>query len=293
MRTTVAHRYAETLGAAEHHVGTEFSRRLQYHQTHQIGGDHGNALLGVQRCNRGFQVTHAAVAGGVLENCAEHIVLWEVGDVANDQAEAERLGTGLDDVNSLREALLIDEESLAAALADAFGHGHRFCGGGRFIEQRGVGQIHAGQVQNHLLEGQQGFEAALRDFRLVRRVGGVPARILQHVAGDDIGCQRVVVAEADEGAGRLVGADHRLEAAQHLLFGGGLAQCQRSLEGNGLRHRHLDQLLQRCQLQLFQHRANVGLVRANVTADKFVAVLQTFQCPDRWILSIRSAANHG
>ncbi len=57
------------------------------------------------------------------------------------------------------------------------GHGHGFGGGGGFVEQRGVGDFQAGQVDDHLLEIHQRFQAALGDFGLVGRVGGVPARV--------------------------------------------------------------------------------------------------------------------
>ena len=41
-----------------------------------------------------------------------------------------------------------------------------------------------GEVGDHGLEVQQRLEPALADLRLVRRVGGVPGRVLQHVAPD-------------------------------------------------------------------------------------------------------------
>ena len=53
---------------------------------------------------------------------------------------------------------------------------HRFGGGGRFVEQRRVRDIQRGQIGDHRLKIQQRFEPALRDFGLIRRVGGVPAR---------------------------------------------------------------------------------------------------------------------
>ena len=55
----------------------------------------------------------------------------------------------------------------------------------------------AGQVGDHRLEVQQRLQAALRDLWLVRRVRGVPGGVLQHVAADHRGRDRVVVAEAD------------------------------------------------------------------------------------------------
>src|SRR3546814_9196170 len=57
--------------------------------------------------------------------------------------------------------------------------------------------LHAGEVDDHLLEVQQYLQAALADLRLIGRVGGVPARILQHVALDDAGQEGAVVAHAD------------------------------------------------------------------------------------------------
>ena len=83
-------------------------------------------------------------------------------------------------------------------------HGHRLGGGGRFVEQRGVGDVEAGQVGDHGLEIEQRFEPALRDLRLVGRVGGVPAGIFEDVALDDRRRDRVVIALADEGAEDLV-----------------------------------------------------------------------------------------
>jgi hypothetical protein len=50
-------------------------------------------------------------------------------------------------------------------------HGHRLGGGGGFVEQRGVGDVEAGQVGDHGLEIEQRFEPALRDLGLVGRVG--------------------------------------------------------------------------------------------------------------------------
>ena len=63
-------------------------------------------------------------------------------------------------------------------------HRHRLGRGGRLVQQRGVGDLHAGQFADHRLEVQQRLQPALRDLRLVRRVGGVPAGVLQHVAQD-------------------------------------------------------------------------------------------------------------
>ena len=88
---------------------------------------------------------------------------------------------------------------------------HRLGGGGRLVEHRRVGDRHAGQVADHGLEVDQRFHAALRDLGLVGRVGGVPGRVLEHVAQDDAGRVRAVVALADEALEDLV---LRRDAAQ-------------------------------------------------------------------------------
>ena len=61
---------------------------------------------------------------------------------------------------------------------------HRLGGRGALVEQAGVGGGQPGQVADHGLEVEQRLEAALGDLGLVRRVRGVPARVLEHVAPD-------------------------------------------------------------------------------------------------------------
>jgi hypothetical protein len=64
----------------------------------------------------------------------------------------------------------------AITIASAAGRG--------LVEQRGVGDRQPGQVRHHRLEVQQRLQPALADLGLVGRVGGVPGRVLQHVALD-------------------------------------------------------------------------------------------------------------
>ena len=63
-------------------------------------------------------------------------------------------------------------------------HRHRFRGRGGLVEQRSIRDLHAGQVDHHGLEIQQGFQTTLRDLGLIGRVGGVPARIFEDIALD-------------------------------------------------------------------------------------------------------------
>ena len=109
--------------------------------------------------------------------------------------------------------------------------GHGLGGGGGFVEQRGVGDVQAGQVDDHGLEVQQRFEPALGDFGLVGRVGGVPAGVLQHVALNDGGRDAVVVAHADVGAEDLVLGGDFLQRRQHFVLAAGSGKRERAPAG--------------------------------------------------------------
>jgi len=79
-------------------------------------------------------------------------------------------------------------------------HRHRLGGRRPLVQQRGVGDLEAGQVAAHRLEVQQRLESALGDFGLIRRIMGVPARVLENVALEDRRGVGVVVAHPDERA---------------------------------------------------------------------------------------------
>ena len=107
-------------------------------------------------------------------------------------------------VDRLRMAVVGDEErspcpSLALAPRS---HRHRLGRGGAFVEQRRVGDLQPGEVDDHRLEVQQRLEPSLRDLRLVRRVRRVPARILEDVALDHRRREAVVSSPARGTSGR-------------------------------------------------------------------------------------------
>ena len=87
------------------------------------------------------------------------------------------------------------------------GQGHRLGDRGRLVQQARAGGRQPGQVGDHGLEVEQRLQPALADLGLVGRVGGVPGRVLQHVAPDHRRGDGAVVAEADhrrsaDGSGR-------------------------------------------------------------------------------------------
>ena len=139
----------------------------------------------------GAVVDDVAAGAGVLEDRAEDgFGLQFVCRIADDKRPAEGLRAGFRTAMVWGWQFFVDEEAVlfgGGGLRSALGHGHRFGGGGGFIEQRGVRDVEAGEVGDHGLEVDDGFETALADLRLVGRVGGVPGGIFEDVALDDGG----------------------------------------------------------------------------------------------------------
>ena len=119
----------------------------------------------------------------------------------------------------LRQRVGVDDEDVRRRLRGAPRHEHALDHGGRLVEHRGVRRREPGEVGHHGLEVDERLEAALRDLGLVRRVGGVPGRVLEHVARDHGRRERVVVAEADHRAGGAVLRGQRPQLGERLGLG--------------------------------------------------------------------------
>ena len=110
-----------------------------------------------------------------------------------------------------------------------------------------------GQVGDHGLEVEQRLQAALGDLRLVRRVGGVPGRVLQDVAQDHRRGEGAVVAEADH-RGRAPGCGRRARAARRAPRPRcGAGQVQRLGALDHVRHRGGGQLVEGAVADLGEH----------------------------------------
>ncbi len=175
MRSAIAHRHAKALRRSDRDVGADFAGRGDQCQREQVGREHGNRALGLQRRDRRARIAQRAGRPRILQQAAEHIGLVEIGGrIADDQRPAERLGAGAQHRQRLRMHVAVDEERLRLHLAGAFGERHRFGGSGGFIEQRGIGDVEPGEIADHRLEVEQRFQPALADLGLVGRVRRVP-----------------------------------------------------------------------------------------------------------------------
>ena len=125
--------------------------------------------------------------------------------VADDDLDAERLGPRrARRRSSAGGSRRRRRTSCPPSALRRWQHRHRLGRRGRLVEQRRVGDLHAGEVADHRLEVEERLEPALGDLGLVRRVRRVPGRVLEHVAQDHGRRDRAGVAHADERGEHLV-----------------------------------------------------------------------------------------
>ena len=159
-------------------------------------------------------------------------------------------------------------------------HRHRLGRRGRLVEQRRVGEVHAGEVGDHRLEVQERLEPALGDLGLVRRVGRVPGRVLEHVAQDDRRRDRAGVAQADERGRHLVAGGELPELGEHLGLGAARRERRAARRRGSTRHRGVDQRVERLDPERGEHRACSVRGRADVAVGELAVVLAA---RPRWV----------
>ena len=121
---------------------------------------------------------------GLLQQHTKHVIVIKgFFRTVNSQFKTKIFSAGADHIQGLRMHIIRNKKAVGIFLfTDTFCHRHGFRRCGRFIQQRGGCQFQTGQIDSHLLEIQQRFQTALGDFRLIRRVRGIPARIFQQIA---------------------------------------------------------------------------------------------------------------
>jgi hypothetical protein len=242
VRAAEAERDAEALRRPDGDVGAELARRPQQGQGEGVGGDdHGRAVfLGVG--DGEVEFPDRARGARVGQQDAEEVPAEpepgeSLGKVLDDELDAERLGPRAQDGEGLRQGVSVDDEPGGRRPPGPAHERHGFGGGGGLVEQGGVRDGQPGEVGDHGLEVEEGFEPPLGDFRLVGRVGGVPGRVFEDVAPDDGRGDGVVVAEPDHGGGRPVPGGELAKFGEGLRFGSGRRQFER-LGGLPQRRRH-------------------------------------------------------
>ena len=163
------------------------ARRREQHQAQEIGRD-GEQRVGRVHLLDGLRVVDdRAIRRRILYEDTKHIGRdLEIGVGRDAHLDSAHSGTGLHHVDRLRMALGRDEEDFLAWLAfEPVAHRHRFRRGSCLVEQRCVRDLETREVDDHRLEVEQRLEPSLRDLSLIRRVGRVPARVLEDVSLND------------------------------------------------------------------------------------------------------------
>ncbi|CRE28185.1 Uncharacterised protein [Bordetella pertussis] len=267
VRAAEAERHAEALRRTHGDVGAPLSRRLDQRQRQQVrhAGDHG--ALRVRGLRQFAVIGHAAQAVRILQQHAEAFG-QPARLVADHQFDAQALGARAHHFERLRVAVLRHEEHRTGRTAAAARQRHGLGRGGAFIQQRGVGDVQAGQVGDHGLVIEQRLQAALRDFGLIRRVGGVPGRVLEHIAQHHVGRVRAVVTLADVVAIDLVARGNPLQVLQHIGFAARGGQRQWRAAADAGRHDFVDQGIQAGCADGDQHRGLVLVGGADMAGNE-------------------------
>ena len=275
VRAAVAQRHAEALRRTDDNVGTPFAGRLEQAERQQVCRDDRQRARLVRRGDHTRIVTDRTVGGRILQQHAEHIVVElhrrRRGD---DNAQAQGSSAGAHDGNGLRMAVGGDHKGGAVAARGVARHRHRFGGGGRFIEQRGVGDFHRRQVANHGLEIEQRFQPPLRDFRLVRGIRSIPAGVLEQVAPQRRRRDGTVVAHPEVAARHHVAPRELAQSRQCCRFRERRRQFERPRQAKVGWYDRVDQLVQRLTAELGEHLGDVGWSRPDVPAHEGVGMLE-------------------
>ena len=204
-------------------------------------------------------VANAAIRRRVLHQRAED-VRAELESVGRPDAHLDSQGLGArpDDPDGLRVAVLGHQEDVSApAPALPVQHRHGLGGRSRLVEERGVRDLQARQVDHGGLEVEQRFQPTLRDFGLVGRVLRVPAGVFQDVALDHAGGDGAGIPHAEIAPPHFVLRRDFAQACQQLRLGNAFGDPQGALEADVRRHRLGDQGVQAVAADEFQHFADI------------------------------------
>ena len=268
VRAAEPERHAESLRRSDRDVRADLARRAQQRQGQQVGGDDDLRLPLVRGLDQLGVITNRAGRARVGQQQPEEVTdrqrLGAQRQVRDDDLDADRLGAGLDDRDGLRQRVGVDDEPAGLGLRGPLDQRHRLGGRGGLVEHGRVGDLQRGEVGDRGLEVQQRLQPALGDLRLVRRVGRVPGRVLQHVALDHRRHEGVVVAHPDHLDHRGVACGQRPQLGERLGLGGGRRKFERAGLTDDRRHRGELEFVQARLVQQVQHRGQAGSVEADV-----------------------------
>ena len=276
MRAAETHGHPETLRAADGDVGTQLTWRPQVGERQEVGGDDRHHAGFPRLRHQRAVILQRTIGGGVLQQDAENVAAQVEGRrIFDAQGKAITERARFEHGERLRMAIGRRQEGIFFAAGHGVRHGHGFGRGRTLVEQGGVGDRQTREVGDHRLVSQQRFEPALGDFRLVRGVLGIPARIFQDVAQDHRRHDASVVTLADERTQHFIATGQRTQPAQRLVFPEGAGrietlELEQRLAVDRRRHGLVDQLGHRADTNGAQHGFDRGGAGAQMAADKSI-----------------------
>ncbi|CAB4644463.1 unannotated protein [freshwater metagenome] len=179
--TAKAKRNTKALRRSHGNVSPEFSGRSNERECQQICGNHSEATVGMRLRDSVSWVNDPARRTRVL-NKDTKTFRQRGGEVALDEFNAERFSAPSQDGLGLRQSISVNNEDRAFLTGNATSQQHGLSNSCGLIKHGRVSGRHSGQVSDHGLEVQQGFQATLRNLWLVGGVGGIPTGVFEHVA---------------------------------------------------------------------------------------------------------------
>ena len=274
MRPTIPHGYAKALAVSNHHICPHGTRRLHQCTGQQICGHNHAGLRFMRPADEICQRLNAARIVRVLDQHPKSVVpKIHLAFRTALNPDAEVLGAAVQHRPSLREYPVSYNEPIDPCLgrlaaARIVQHGHRLGRGGCLIEQARIGHLHSREVAHHGLEIHQGLQSALRDFRLVRCVGRIPTRILQHIAADHTGHFGGVVTQTNVVAIQCVFVGNPADVFEVCRFRHRLRHVQTFGREDGFRNRAPHEGVKGVLAQGGQHDLMFCFPGTEVTLDK-------------------------
>ena len=277
LRTAETHRDPETLRRTDHDIRAPLARRLEQREAQDVCRHGYQCAAAVSGGGKVLVIAHLAVSRRILHDRAElaarKVVIVE--PVADD-FDPERFAACEQQVERLRENILVDEQHVASLLDRLTGterkhHQHRLRGSRRFVQQRAVTHLHTGQADHRSLEIEQRFETALRNLGLIRSVRGVPRRVLEHVAQDYSRRSRAVIPHTDQAAvDFILAADLTDVVCKFILAHAFSRQIERFFETDRRRNDLRNQLFDTFHSDHPEHLREFLLSHADMALNKFI-----------------------
>ena len=166
-RTTEIEWHTEALGRTESDVGTEFSRRGEEYETHDVGGNGYFGTCCMSFFNKSTIVGNSTVCIRILKNSTEYRSREiEFVEVTIYKFYALWHTASGKHIFCLTEYFVVNKEFVDAcfllvAATEGVHHSHSLCSGSSLVKKRAVGKFKTCKVGNHCLEIEKSLKTSL------------------------------------------------------------------------------------------------------------------------------------